>query len=74
MTTHNDKIVLVITYVKAGNGEDQDVAAILDGLRDSVDETDLWIQDEDHDVEVPYSFTVERAEVVDADVVETDVS
>jgi hypothetical protein len=69
-----DKLVLVIDYVKAGNGDDQDVAAILDGVRDLVDEADLWIQDEDHDEETPYNFTVARADVVDADVVEVDVS
>jgi hypothetical protein len=68
------KFVLVIGYAKVNDtDESQDLNEVLQALGDAITEQDVWVQDDEHDDETPYGFTVLRATIVDGDAVEADV-
>ena len=64
-----DKLVLVIDY-ELVTGDEQDIGAVIEALREWIESDDVWLQDDDTEAESAYSFAVRHVEVVDADVVE----
>ena len=70
MTTMQDKFVLVVNYERAGDDstDDSDAQDVLDALHIEVDATEVVVNG------MLYGFNVVRADVVDGDVAEADVT